>query len=120
MENALTQKIENRIFTIRGKQVMLDTDLSAMFSVQAKRINEQVRRNSNRFPNDFSFRLTLEEWQLLKSQIATSTAIKGGKVKVPRVFTEHGLRDECWEVFQQNVNYDCFVVKRKPSHKLHL
>ena len=91
MENALTQKIENRIFTIRGKQVMLDTDLSAMFSVQVKRINEQVRRNSKRFPNDFSFQLSSEEWQLLKSQIATSTATKGGKVKVPRVFTEHGI-----------------------------
>jgi hypothetical protein len=91
MENILKTSIENQIFTIRGKQVMLDTDLSAMFSVQVKRINEQVSRNSKRFPNDFSFQLSSEEWQLLKSQIATSTATKGGKVKVPRVFTEHGI-----------------------------
>jgi hypothetical protein len=91
MDSTLTSAIENRIFTIRGKQVMLDTDLSAMFSVQVKRINEQVSRNSKRFPNDFSFQLSSEEWQLLKSQIATSTATKGGKVKVPRVFTEHGI-----------------------------
>jgi hypothetical protein len=91
MENTLLPAIENRIFTIRGKQVMLDGDLSAMFNVQVKRINEQVTRNSTRFPADFAFLLTAEEWQKLKSQIATSKTSKGGKVKVPRVFTEHGI-----------------------------
>lgn len=53
MENILKTSIENQIFRIRGKQVMLDTDLSTMFSVQVKRINEQVSRNSKRFPSDF-------------------------------------------------------------------
>ncbi|MFM7106301.1 MAG: ORF6N domain-containing protein, partial [Flavobacteriales bacterium] len=91
MENSLALTIENRIFMIRGKQVMLDTDLSDMFTIQVKRINEQVSRNSKRFPYDFSFQLSLDEWQVLKSQIATSTSSKGGKVKAPRVFTEHGI-----------------------------
>ena len=70
---------------------MLDTDLPDMFTIQVKRINEQVSRNSKRFPYDFSFQLSLDEWQLLKSQIATSSKSKGGKVKAPRVFTEHGI-----------------------------
>jgi hypothetical protein len=70
---------------------MLDSDLSTIFNVQVKRINEQVARNLSRFPTDFAFQLTSDEWHQLKSQIATSTNTKGGKVKVPRVFTEHGI-----------------------------
>jgi hypothetical protein len=91
MEKELLPAIENRIYTIRGQQVMLDSDLSTIFNVQVKRINEQVARNLSRFPTDFAFQLTSDEWHQLKSQIATSTNTKGGKVKVPRVFTEHGI-----------------------------
>jgi hypothetical protein len=91
MEKELLPAIENRIYTIRGQQVMLDSDLSAIFNVQVKRINEQVARNLSRFPTDFAFQLSSDEWRQLKSQIATSTNTKGGKVKVPRVFTEHGI-----------------------------
>jgi hypothetical protein len=91
MEKPIITAFENRIFTIRGKQVMLDSDLSILFDVQVKRINEQVSRNLNRFPNEFAFQLTQEEWQPLKSQNATSIPGKGGKVKAPRVFTEHGV-----------------------------
>ena len=70
---------------------MLDSDLSTIFNVQVKRINEQVARNLSRFPTDFAFQLSSDEWHQLKSQIATSNNTKGGKVKVPRVFTEHGI-----------------------------
>jgi hypothetical protein len=91
MEKELLPAIENRIYTIRGQQVMLDSDLSTIFNVQVKRINEQVARNLSRFPTDFAFQLSSDEWHQLKSQIATSTNTKGGKVKVPRVFTEHGI-----------------------------
>ena len=79
MEKELLPAIENRIYTIRGQQVMLDSDLSTIFNVQVKRINEQVARNLSRFPTDFAFQLSSHEWQQLKSQIATSTSTKGGE-----------------------------------------
>ena len=62
-------KIEERIFTIRGKQVMIDKDLALLYGVETKRLNEQVKRNIERFPEDFMFQLTMEE--CLRSQFAT-------------------------------------------------
>ena len=68
---------------------MLDTDLALLYDVETKRINEQVKRNSNRFPEDFMFQLSEEEWNILKSQNATSSW--GGRRTLPYVFTEHGV-----------------------------
>ena len=65
------QNIENKIYTIRGLQVMLDSDLAELFGIQTRRLNEQVKRNIQRFPLEFMFQLTKEELQNLKSQIAT-------------------------------------------------
>jgi len=84
-------EFEPRIFSIRGIQVMLDSDLAEIFQVPTKRINEQVKRNSSRFPEAFCFQLNNTEWQDLKSQFATSFKGQGGKVKLPWVFTEHGI-----------------------------
>jgi len=81
--------IQNRIFTIRGLQVMVDSDLANLYGVQVKRLNEQVKRNKDRFPKEFMFQLTDEEWTDLRSQIATSSW--GGKRKLPYVFTEQGV-----------------------------
>ena len=81
--------IQNRIFTIRGLQVMVDRDLAELYGVMVKRLNEQVKRNKERFPVEFMFQLTNEEWNNLKSQIATSSW--GGKRKLPYVFTEQGV-----------------------------
>ena len=89
------------IFTIRGQRVMLDADLASIYGVQTRRLNEQVRRNAERFPGDFMFQLTRQETSDLKSQIATSspTDIRsqlandsghGGRRKLPYAFTEHG------------------------------
>ena len=64
--------IESLIRTIRGQKVMVDFDLAMLYGVQNKRLNEQVKRNIKRFPADFMFQLTKEEWNILKSQIATS------------------------------------------------
>lgn len=64
--------IENRIYTIRGVQVMIDYHLSEVYKVETKRINEQVKRNIKRFPVDFMFQLSDEEWVVLQSQIATA------------------------------------------------
>lgn len=81
--------IENRIYTIRGMQVMLDKDLAELYQVETKRLNEQVKRNISRFPSDFMFQLNNEEFDVLKSQFATSSW--GGTRKNPNVFTEQGV-----------------------------
>jgi ORF6N domain len=91
MENTLTPAIENRIFTIRGTQVMMDRDLAAVYDVSTTRLNEQVSRNLRRFPETFCFYLTKEELQFWISQNATSKSIKIGLRKPPRVFTEYGV-----------------------------
>ncbi|MBM4310284.1 MAG: ORF6N domain-containing protein [Deltaproteobacteria bacterium] len=78
-----------KIHTVRGHKVILDSDLAEMYGVTTKRLNEQVRRNEKRFPAEFMFRLTLQEWEDLRSQNATSS-LHGGRRYLPHVFTEHG------------------------------
>ena len=102
---ASVEQIESQIFLIRGQKVMLDADLAELYGVETKRFNEQVRRNSERFPEDFMFQLTAEEYanlrsqfdtSSLRSQIATSNnsvgnpAGRGGRRHLPYAFTEHG------------------------------
>ncbi len=82
--------IESKIYSIRGHRVMLDSDLAQLYGVTTKRLNEQVKRNSDRFPSDFMFRLNVEELEFLRSQNATSSNRHGGKRYPPYVFTEHG------------------------------
>jgi len=82
--------IYDRIRIIRNQKVMLDSDLAALYQVDTKRLNEQVKRNMERFPNDFMFQLTEEEWIHLRSQFATSSEW-GGRRTLPYVFTEHGV-----------------------------
>jgi hypothetical protein len=91
MENLLVRSIENSILNIHGKPAMLDSMVAQLFGLSVKRINEQVKRNPQRFPESFCFQLSLRDWQILKSQIATSNNARGGKVKPPWVFTEHGI-----------------------------
>ncbi|HWR98424.1 MAG TPA: ORF6N domain-containing protein [Candidatus Methanoperedens sp.] len=86
----LPERIERAILIVRGHKVLLDADLAALYGVETRRLNEQVRRNIDRFPDDFRFQLTGREFDNLKSQIATSSAGWGGKRKLPMVFTEHG------------------------------
>jgi len=66
--------IENKIFTIRGQKVMIDRDLAELYGVELKRLNEAVKRNIERFPSDFMFQLTQDEWDNLRSQIATANS----------------------------------------------
>ena len=82
-------EIERRILTLRGQKVMLDSDLAGLYGVTTWRLNEQVRRNPDRFPSDFMFHLTQQEFTTLISQTATSKG-RGGRRKLPYVFTEHG------------------------------
>lgn len=84
------EDIKSLIYTIRGKQVMLDSDVARLYHYETRRINETVKRNGERFPIEFCFQLTSNEYESLKSQIATSN-IRGGKQKLPYVFTEKGI-----------------------------
>jgi hypothetical protein len=80
--------ITRAILVLRGQRVLLDADLADLYGVTTRRLNEQVRRNRGRFPNDFLFELTAEEFGHLKSHFATSSW--GGRRKLPLAFTEHG------------------------------
>jgi hypothetical protein len=91
------ESIRNCVYMIRGQQVMLDSDLADIYGYEVKRLNEQVKRNINRFPEDFMFQLTREEVDLVKSQNATSRndsffeGQDGGRRKMPYAFTEQGI-----------------------------
>lgn len=91
------ETIRSKIYVIRGQQVMLDFDLADIYGYEVKRLNEQVKRNSNRFPADFLFQLTRNEVELVKSQNATSrnanlfSGQEGGSRKLPYAFTEQGI-----------------------------
>ena len=90
MERDTATNIEGAILTIRGQRVILDQDLARLYGTSTKRLNEQVKRNRERFPEDFMFQLEVQEVASLRSQIATSNAPKGGRRYRPYVFTEHG------------------------------
>src|SRR5437867_4317305 len=83
--------IEQKIYLIRGQKVMFDADLAALYAVETKVFNQAVRRNLDRFPDDFMFQLTKEEADSLRSQIVTSKTSRGGRRYLPYAFTEHGV-----------------------------
>ncbi len=83
------QLIQSKIYEVRGQRVMLDIDLAGMYQVETRVLNQSVKRNTKRFPSDFMFQLTNEEFSNLKSQIVTSSW--GGTRKLPYAFTEQGV-----------------------------
>ncbi len=83
------QIIQSKIYGIRGQKVMLDFDLAGLYQVETHVLNQDVKRNSKRFPRDLMFQLNTEEWEILKSQIVISSW--GGTRKLPFAFTEQGL-----------------------------
>jgi hypothetical protein len=87
-KSALAIPVESRIFVLRSQKVILDSDLAGLYGVPVKRLNEQVKRNQERFPPDFMFQISAEEQQSLRSQNATSK--RGGRRYLPYAFTEHG------------------------------
>ena len=87
---AISRTEDSMIYLIRGDKVMLDEDLARVYGVTTARLNEQVKRNISRFPQDFMFQLTENEFEILMSQFATSSSAWGGRRKLPYVFTEHG------------------------------
>ncbi|MBN2895145.1 MAG: ORF6N domain-containing protein [Campylobacterales bacterium] len=81
--------IREKIYVLRGVEVMLDSDLAELYEVDTKRINEAVRRNPEKFPDDFMFECSEEEWEILRSQNATSSW--GGRRHAPKAFAEQGV-----------------------------
>ena len=96
-ELIITDAIRSKVYILRGQQVMLDQDLAEIYGYQVKNLNQQVKRNLTRFPEDFMFQLTKEEVELVKSQFVTSRNInyfegqEGGRRKLPYAFTEQGI-----------------------------
>ena len=90
--NEITTPIQHKIYTVRGKQIMLDNDLAELYQVETKVFNQAVKRNNERFPNDFMFQLTEKEYQSLRSQFVTLDNGRGQHRKyMPYVFTENGV-----------------------------
>ena len=85
------ETISDKIYFIRNQKVMLDRDLAKLYSIETKRLKEQVKRNISRFPEDFMFELSKEEFANWRSQIATSNSDKIGLRYAPMAFTEHGV-----------------------------
>ena len=88
----MTVPIHHKIYTLRGKQIMLDSDLAALYEVETKVFNQAVKRNSERFPEDFMFQLTEKEYESLRSQFVTLETGRGKHRKyMPYAFTENGV-----------------------------
>jgi len=85
------QLIQNKIFEIRGQKLMLDFDLAELYEVQTKVLNQAVKRNLQRFPGDFMYRLTIDEWESMRSQFVTAYPDKRNVSATPYAFTEQGL-----------------------------
>ena len=85
------QVIQSKIYEIRGQKVMLDFDLAEMYQVETRVLNQAVKRNIERFPKDFMFQLTLEEWESISSQFVMTSRMKRPKSAMPLAFTEQGV-----------------------------
>lgn len=83
--------IINKIYEIRGQRVMLDSDLAELYGVETRILNQALKRNTDRFPSDFMFQISEQEWEALRSQIVISKPGRGGRQYLPNVFTEHGI-----------------------------
>src|SRR5438128_7879269 len=86
----LSKRVESRILVLRGHKVILDADLAELYGVEVKRLNQQVKRNIDRFPGDFVLQLSSAQYESLRLQIATSKEGRGGRRYLPYAFTEHG------------------------------
>ena len=84
------QIIQSKIYEVRGRRVMLDTDLAELYQVETRVLNQAVKRNESRFPDDFMFRLTDAEWDVISSQFVMTSRAKRPKSALPLAFTEHG------------------------------
>jgi hypothetical protein len=116
-EDKVQLTLDYLIFTIRGQQVMLDTDLADMYQVELKRLNEQVKRNIERFPESFRFQLTAEELDDLKSQIATARSSSGLTSQIATTKSHGGRRTRPYAFTEQGVAMLSAVLRSEPAIK---
>ncbi len=90
-KNNIIDRVESRIHTVRGQRVMLDSDLAVLYGVTTKSVVRAIKRNPDRFPDDFMYQLTNKEVTDLRSQFVTSKKGRGGRMYLPYVFTEQGV-----------------------------
>lgn len=86
----LAKRVSSKILILRNQKVILDADLAELYGVAVRQLNQQVKRNANRFPSDFVFALTAAEYKNLRSQNVISSSVHGGRRYLPHAFTEHG------------------------------
>jgi hypothetical protein len=86
----LAKRVASKILVLRNQKVILDADLAELYGVEVRHLNQQVKRNTHRFPSDFLFTLTRAEYEVLRSQIVISNPMRGGRRYLPHAFTEHG------------------------------
>ena len=115
------EAIINKIYIMRGKKVIVDRDLAGLYGVETRGLNQAVRRNEKRFPEDFMFQMTLEEMRYWKSQIVISNTEKMGLRKPPLVFTEQGVAAlsgllSLFEILGM-INHPCFVIPLTYSYR---
>lgn len=109
---ALAISVESRIVILRRQRVILDTDLAQLYGVPVKRLNQQVKRNHERFPSDFVFQVTAGEQESLRLQIATAKKGSGGRRSLPYAFTEHGATMAATVLnSRQAIEMSVFVVR---------
>lgn len=108
----LSNRAGSKILTMRNQRVILDMDLAELYGVSVKRLNEQIKRNSQRFPPDFVFRLTRAEYRNLRSQDGISSSGHGGRRYLPYAFTEHGaIMAACVLNSKRAIEMSIFVVR---------
>ncbi len=83
--------VQNKIFEVRGQKIMFDFDLAELYQVETRVLNQAVKRNNERFPSDFMFRLSDSEWEQMSSQFVMTSRIRRPKKSLPYAFTEHGV-----------------------------
>ena len=109
------QLIQRKIYEIRGQKVMLDFDLAEMYEVETRVLNQAVKRNIERFPPDFMFQMTKDEWQNMSSQFVMTSRNKRPKTAIPLAFTEHGVKCAQKQYSYPSKCFNRSCLRRHPS-----
>ena len=109
------QLIQSKIYEIRGQKVMLDFDLAEMYEVETRALNQAVKRNIERFPEDFMYQLAKDEWQNMSSQFVMTSRNKRPKTAIPLAFTEHGVKCAQKQYSYPSKCFNRSCLRRHPS-----
>ena len=107
--------IQSKIYEIKGQRVMLDFDLAELYQVETRVLNQAVKRNIDRFPKDFMFQVTAEEWVVISSQFVMTSRNKRPKTAIPLAFTEHGVKCAQKQYSYPSKCFNRSCLRRHPS-----